>query len=70
MTPTETSHANLCAAHERFATRNACSLDNYGRVVDDDVICSKTNRGYLTTRRVAPRKYTHKLQNYDFWVQK
>jgi len=56
---------NLCKAHERIATMNACALENYGFVLLDDVIVSKTNRGYLETKRLAPRKYSHTLTAYD-----
>jgi hypothetical protein len=56
---------NLFAAHERIATLNACALENYGFVMLDDVIVSKTNRGYLETKQLGARKYEHALVGYD-----
>jgi len=44
---------------------NACALENYGFVMLDDVIVSKTNRGYLETKQLGARKYEHALVGYD-----
>jgi hypothetical protein len=52
-------------AHERIATLNACALENYGYVMTDSVILSKTNRGLLETVQLAPRKFSHTLIGYD-----
>ena len=59
------SHILLCRSHETAAHRRGLALLNYGWVVDDDAICSKTQRGYLTTKRRGPRKYTHEFEAYE-----
>lgn len=58
-------HTLLCKSHETAAHRQGLALLNYGWVVSDDGICSKTQRGYLTTKRVAPRQYTHIFEAYE-----
>jgi len=56
---------SLYNAHVCVATLNACALENCGFILLDDVIVSKTNRGYLETKRTGPRKYSHILTAYD-----
>ena len=58
-------HILLCRSHKTAAHRRGLTLLNYGRVVSDDVICSKTQRGHLTTKRVGPRQYTHLFEAYE-----
>lgn len=55
-------HSLLRAAHERRANKDHVTLWNHGWVATDTVWLSKTERGILETRRVAPGKYTHKYR--------
>jgi hypothetical protein len=51
-------------AHQRKATKLGCTFGNFGWVVDDGAICSKTSMGYLTTKHVGHGKYEHQLEAY------
>lgn len=52
---------NICKAHEHIATINACNIKHHGFVMLDDVIVSKTNRGYLETQKSVDGTYKHIL---------
>jgi len=45
----------ILRAHNRELVRAQATAGNWGWVVDDDAICSKTSRGYLTTDRDGSR---------------
>ena len=65
MPNTNNAYDLLKSAHIRKAKRNAITFGNFGWVAGNDGICSKTSKGYLTTRRMGPNQYGHKLQAYD-----
>lgn len=52
-------HRLLFEAHCRQLISSGAFAGNMGWVVTDDCYISKTNRGYLETRRIGPRHYTH-----------
>jgi hypothetical protein len=39
----------ICELHEAEAARHGAEFRNYGWATDDNGICSKTTKGYLTT---------------------
>jgi hypothetical protein len=55
----------LRKAHQRYANKLDCTFGNFGWVVDNNAICSKTSNGYLTTKRIMPNNYEHTLEQYS-----
>ena len=53
----------LRAAHQRQADKLQCRIGNFGWVMTDVEILSKTDKGYLSTTRLGPRKYLHQLKS-------
>lgn len=52
-------------AHNWGAIENRAKFYNYGWVGGDDFLLSKTDRGYLETRRIGRGKYVHTMTDYE-----
>ena len=55
----------LEAAHQRYAAKQQQTFGNFGWVKNENSICSKTDKGYLTTKRLDSGKYVHEFQAYE-----
>lgn len=55
----------LVLSHQRRAEKLGCRVYNLCWVLTEDAVCSKTTRGYLTTKRLGNRLYKHELKSYD-----
>jgi hypothetical protein len=51
----------VLVAHNKFLVRHQATSGNWGWVIDDTGICSKTSLGYLTTDASGSR-----LEPYDY----
>ena len=55
----------LILAHQRRAAKLECRVYHLSWVLTEDAVCSKTTKGYLTTKRLGSRLYKHELKSYD-----
>lgn len=55
----------LANAHNWAIIRHSAIAHNYGWVETDDCLLSKTDKGYLETKRVKPGRYVHELTPYN-----
>ena len=51
----------ILRAHNKFLVKHQATAGNWGWVITDDGICSKTSLGYLTTDAAGSR-----LEPYDY----
>ena len=55
----------MVSSHQRRAAKLNCEIFNLCWVLTEDAVCSKTTKGYLTTKRLGRRLYKHELKSYD-----
>jgi len=56
----------LVDSHTKEAKRKKAKINNLGWWQEEDVICSKTSKGYLTSEiNIKTLKVKHRWENYE-----